>query len=268
MVGISANCSHLTNNISESFNAFIGDAKAKPIIYCIDAIRLKIMVNMNKRRLLAKKWTGVLVPEVQKIITELSKNKRMYDVHRSSVDRAEVDGPEGRYDVILSERASTCRKWQVTGIPYHHAAAVICHMRGSNWEDYVYKRAYGMAIAPLPDKSMWEIEDLNYVVKPPVQTRPPPGRPRKKRIRPADEGSSQSKVRRIHVCRRCGGYGHLQRTCKNPPKPQSSEDPSSEASRKKDMGFGLKKKKEKGNIDFSLYITEQNGHFLTRAHGN
>ncbi|KAK1323928.1 hypothetical protein QJS10_CPA02g00924 [Acorus calamus] len=170
MFGTSAKCSHLTNNISESFNAFIGDARAKPIIYCIDAIRLKNMVNMNKRRLLAEKWTGVLVPEVQKIVTELSKNKGMY------------------------------------------------------------KRAYGMAIAPLPDKSMWEIEDLNYVVKPPVQTRPPPGRPRKKRIRPTDEGSSQSKVRRIHVCRRCGGYGHLQRTCKNPPKPQSSEDPSSEAS--------------------------------------
>lgn len=94
-----------------------------------------------------------------------------------------------------------------------------------------YKRAYNMAITPLPDKSMWEVEEMNYVVKPPVQKRPPPGRPRKKRIRPADEESSQSKVGRIHVCRRCGGYGHLQKTCKNPPKQQSSEGPSSEASR-------------------------------------
>ncbi|KAK1290197.1 hypothetical protein QJS10_CPB18g00572 [Acorus calamus] len=101
-----------------------------------------------------------------------SKNKGMYDVHRLSVDRAEVDGPEGRYDVISSERAYTSRKW--------------------------YKRAYGMAITPFPDKTMWKIEDLNYVVKPPMQTRPPPGRPRKKRIRLADEGSSQSKVGRVH----------------------------------------------------------------------
>ncbi|KAK1286270.1 hypothetical protein QJS10_CPB20g00883 [Acorus calamus] len=38
-----------------------------------------------------------------------------------------------------------------------------------------------MAITPLPDKIMWDIEDLNYVIKPLRQTRPPPGRPRKKK---------------------------------------------------------------------------------------
>ncbi|KAK1266978.1 hypothetical protein QJS04_geneDACA016720 [Acorus gramineus] len=166
--------------------------RAKPIIFCIDAIRMKLMVKMNHRRQVAERWKGALVLEVQKIVTELSKNKGMYDVHRSSADMAEVDGPKGRFDVILSERSCSCRKWQVIGIPCHHAAAVICHMRGSNWEDYVddhftvtrYKKAYAMEITPLPDKTMWDIEDLNYVIKPPRQARPSPGRPRKKRIRP------------------------------------------------------------------------------------
>ncbi|KAK1320660.1 hypothetical protein QJS10_CPA03g01419 [Acorus calamus] len=160
----------------------INDARSKPIIYCIDAIWVKIMVKMNHKRQLAERWKEILVPEVQKIITELSKNKGMYDVHRSSTDREEVDGPEGRFDVILSDK--TC------------SSAVICHMRGSCWEDYVdpcytvarYRVVYAMPINPLPDKSMWEVEDLNYVVnKPPRQLRSPPGRPRKKRIRPQDK---------------------------------------------------------------------------------
>ncbi|KAK1285526.1 hypothetical protein QJS10_CPB20g00913 [Acorus calamus] len=60
-----------------------------------------------------------------------------------------------------------------------------------------YKKVYAMAIIPLPDKTMWDIEDLNYV--PLRQSRPPPGRPRKKGIRPQDEVSSQSKVERIHI---------------------------------------------------------------------
>ncbi|KAK1289200.1 hypothetical protein QJS10_CPB18g00537 [Acorus calamus] len=72
-----------------------------------------------------------------------------------------------------------------------------------------YKRAYGMAITPFPDKTMWEIEDLNYVVKPPMQTRPPPGRPRKKRIKLADKGSSQSKVGRVHVINQVAPKGGL-----------------------------------------------------------
>ncbi|KAK1305904.1 hypothetical protein QJS10_CPA10g01384 [Acorus calamus] len=80
MFGITAKCSHLTNNLAESFNAFIGDARAKPIIYCVDSIRIKIMSMMNHRRMVAERWKGVLVPEVQKQVIELSKNKGMFDV--------------------------------------------------------------------------------------------------------------------------------------------------------------------------------------------
>ncbi|KAK1299994.1 hypothetical protein QJS10_CPB13g00783 [Acorus calamus] len=137
MFGTTAKCTHLTNNVVESFNAFIGDARAKPIIFCIDAIRLKIMPKINYRRMSAERWKGVLVPEAQKQLMELSKNKGMYDVHRSSNDRAEVDGPEGRWDVILSEKYCSCRRWQVTGMPCNYAAAVIAHMRNARWEDYV-----------------------------------------------------------------------------------------------------------------------------------
>ncbi|KAK1325878.1 hypothetical protein QJS10_CPA01g01738 [Acorus calamus] len=132
------------------------------------------MVKMNHRRQLAERWKGVLVPEVQKIVTELNP---CYTVARCKV-------------------------------------------------------VYAMPISPLLDKSMYEVEDLNYMIKPLRQLRPPPGRPRKKRIRPQDEVPYQSKARRIHICKRCGGYGHHQRTCKNPLKEQSSEGLTTEASRR------------------------------------
>ncbi|KAK1300382.1 hypothetical protein QJS10_CPB13g01497 [Acorus calamus] len=87
-------------------------------------------------------------------------------------------------------------------MPCNHAAAVIAHMRNARWEDYVdecytaarYRASYALPIFPLPDKYMWESQDLQFTVKPPKYIRPP-GRPRKKRIKPHD-GESSSQRRR------------------------------------------------------------------------
>ncbi|KAK1319551.1 hypothetical protein QJS10_CPB04g01220 [Acorus calamus] len=156
MFGTTAKCSHLTNNLGESFIAFIGDASSKPIIHYVDAIRVKIMSMMNKRRVVVERWKGFLVPK------------------RSSIDRAKVNGPKGRWKIIPSER---------------------------------YKATYSLPIFSLPNKFMWESQDLRFTAKPP-RCISPPGRPRKKRIKPHDEESRSTKVRRIHRCGRCGGLGH------------------------------------------------------------
>ncbi|KAK1315510.1 hypothetical protein QJS10_CPA06g01011 [Acorus calamus] len=99
----------------------------------------------------AERWRGVLVTKAQKQVIEFNKDKGMYDIYRSSTNRAEVDGLEGRY-----------------------------------------KATYALLIFPLPDKSMWEAQDLQHVVKPPKCIKPP-GRPRKKRIRPHDEETRYTK---------------------------------------------------------------------------
>ncbi|KAK1313876.1 hypothetical protein QJS10_CPA06g01008 [Acorus calamus] len=96
MFGTTAKCNHLTNNLTESFNAFLGEARSKPIIFCVDAIRVKIMSMVNHRRMAAERWRGVLVTEAHKQVIEFNKDKGMYDIYRSSSNRAEVDGLEGR----------------------------------------------------------------------------------------------------------------------------------------------------------------------------
>ncbi|XP_020096022.1 uncharacterized protein LOC109715442 [Ananas comosus] len=53
--GTIAKCDYLTNNISESFNAWISNDRHRPLIDMLDTIRQKIMVKMEDRRNRAKK---------------------------------------------------------------------------------------------------------------------------------------------------------------------------------------------------------------------
>jgi len=50
----------------------------------------------------------------------------------------------------------------------------------------------------------------------------PPGRPRTKRIRASSEGGRLGARKR--KCRRCGGFGHIQRTCKESVDPAFGEE--------------------------------------------
>ncbi|KAK1305121.1 hypothetical protein QJS10_CPB11g01311 [Acorus calamus] len=107
------------------------------------------------------------------------------------------------------------RKWQMLEFPCNHAAAVVAHMRNERWEDYV-DECYTIA-----RQVHGEYQELQFTVKPPKCIRPP-SKPRKKRITPHDEESRSTKVRKIHRCKRCGGLGHYQKTCKNPPMQSNS----------------------------------------------
>ena len=122
-----------------------------------------------------------------------------------------------RWEVILDERKCSCRVWQVKGLPCVHAAAFIAFIRES-WEKYVdpyftiqkFKDAYAFEVATMPGRDQWMHLETVEMMHPPVFKRPA-GRPRKNRIVPADESKKRRK------CKKCGGLGHLQKTCKNPP---------------------------------------------------
>ncbi|KAK1305124.1 hypothetical protein QJS10_CPB11g01312 [Acorus calamus] len=93
MFGTTAKCSHLTNNLAESFNAFIGDARAKPIIYCVDSIRIKIMSMWNHRRMVAERWR--VRPHDKK--SRSTKVRRIHKCQRCGVLRRDhQEGPKSR----------------------------------------------------------------------------------------------------------------------------------------------------------------------------
>ncbi|XP_078171459.1 uncharacterized protein LOC144565543, partial [Carex rostrata] len=215
--GTAAKCDYITNNISETFNSWIGDVRYQPVLDLLDAIREKIMVLFDKKRRNVRKWKGILVPKVKNYLNKITKNLGEYEVCRSSDNRAEVKCKGKRWEVILDEKKCSCRVWQVKGLPCVHAAAFIAFTRDANWEKYVdpyftiekCKAAYAMDIAPMPGKDQWVHVATEDKIYPPTIKRPP-GRPKKNRYVSSDEPT------RKHKCRRCGMYGHHQKTCKNP----------------------------------------------------
>ncbi|KAK1264527.1 hypothetical protein QJS04_geneDACA014345 [Acorus gramineus] len=96
--GTTANCHYLTNNLSESFNAWVSDIRGCQLIYLVDGLRLKLMVRMDQRRHQASRWKGRLVPHVRKYLQDILKDLGAYIVKRSTDMRAEVTGTEFRCD--------------------------------------------------------------------------------------------------------------------------------------------------------------------------
>ncbi|XP_039131882.1 uncharacterized protein LOC120268633 [Dioscorea cayenensis subsp. rotundata] len=211
-------CDYITNNISESFNAWVAEARERPVLDLLDTIRQKIMVTMDKRRRMATKWKDDIVPSVKKYVRNLSRGLAAYEVQRCSDSKAEVSYKGQRCEVLLADGICSCRKWQVSGIPCVHAMAFIFSIRGAKWEEYVdlyfsvekTRVAYNLEIAPMPDINQWTCNGQLDGLLPPLSRRPA-GRPKKNRIRAADEIKSGR-----HKCARCGGFGHQARTCKEP----------------------------------------------------
>nr|XP_043625843.1 uncharacterized protein LOC122597295 [Erigeron canadensis] len=216
--GTISKCDYITNNVSEAFNSWIGDLRYQPVLDLLDVIRDKLMVRLYKKRKIAEKWKGTLVPKAKIYINNISKNFGEYEVRRSSDNRAEVNFKGRRWEVVLNERKCTCRVWQVKGLPCIHVSAFIGSIRDTHWDKYVvrcftiekFKEAYALEIAPMPGKDQWVNKAFGEKIYPPIIKRPP-GRPKKKRIIPASE------PKRRQQCARCGQYGHRDKTCKNPP---------------------------------------------------
>ncbi|GKB54168.1 hypothetical protein Tco_0904921 [Tanacetum coccineum] len=128
--GTTSKCDYITNNISESFNSWIGDARFRPVVDLLDSIR-EMLMNLGE-----------------------------YQVSRSSDNRAEAKYKGKRWEVLLDQRICSCRVWQVKGLPCVHAAAFIAFTRDANWDSYVdpyftidkFKEAYALEISPIPDK--------------------------------------------------------------------------------------------------------------------
>ncbi|KAL0427803.1 UNVERIFIED_CONTAM: hypothetical protein Slati_2955100 [Sesamum latifolium] len=189
-------CDILLNNVCESFNANIMDARDKPILTMLEWIKEYLMKRLQENRDRAtRKWKGILCPKIKKLVQKhvdkigdcipIKSNDRHYQISC-------YDGSQ--FSVDLEQRTCTCRIWQLSGIPL---------------EKYLWSQT--LFIPPLPP---------NFGRG--------PGRPAGARNREPDEpcvktnkrrGKKQVKsvkLKRQHTtyhCRICGDEGHNAKGC-------------------------------------------------------
>jgi len=116
----------LLNNIAESFNAWVLEARDQPILFCMETIRRQLMNRFDKKRVGVATSTNLICPKIVKKLDRNKKEADAYICHWSNGLQYEVDhSHELRRVVNLETRTCGCGRWQLNSIPCPHA---ICAM--------------------------------------------------------------------------------------------------------------------------------------------
>ncbi|KAH9623644.1 hypothetical protein KSS87_021988 [Heliosperma pusillum] len=217
----------LLNNLCETFNAVLKDARDKPILTQMEWIRRYVMKRTCEKREGLQKYEGRLMPYVNKYLKWAADEATYGKALQSKDDNFEVDFKGERWVVQLNQRKCNCRNCQLSGLPCTHAMVCILKQRLDH-EDFVddaytkerYAMAYELAISPMPGVKQWEKSGLPEPLPPII--RKMRGRPSKKRRRKEAGEEESNRVKRPKNKNKCGifgGLGHSKRTCKNPPAP-------------------------------------------------
>ncbi|KAL4296976.1 hypothetical protein GQ457_12G027890 [Hibiscus cannabinus] len=148
-------CDVVDNNMAEAFNAWILDARFKPIISLLEEIRVMVMSRLHVKRTWVSKWRTNISP---KALEKLERNMEQ-TTHCILVWNGdggfEVQHGEDQHIVDMKQLKCTCKAWELSGITCCHA---ICAMYQENKrpEDYVsnwyskekYLAAYNHVLQP------------------------------------------------------------------------------------------------------------------------
>jgi hypothetical protein len=175
----------VVNNISESYNSWILEAREEPVCTMVEHIRTKLMESINIKRDGAKKDTWFIAPNYQKKLEFEKKNASYCRAVCAGHGIWQVTSGDNQYVVDLNNHKCGCYKWDVTGVPCSHAVVAI-HEFKHKPENYMslfftrekYVATYEGMIILVPDKRQWLSTYLPDVDPPFYHAQP--GRPKKK----------------------------------------------------------------------------------------
>ncbi|KAL6189133.1 hypothetical protein ACLB2K_040523 [Fragaria x ananassa] len=187
-------CDIMINNICESFNGWILEARGKSPVTMFEELRVKLMKRIANRKRKMEAYHGNICPKIREIVEKI-KLKAATDCTPTfnGGDIAEIENIEGTKNVVnLARRTCTCRRWDLSGIPCKHAISAI-YLKRENPDDYVsrcylkttYMSIYNNLIQPVNSMDLWSRGE-NPPIQPPQYSRQP-GRPKKTRDKAAYE---------------------------------------------------------------------------------
>ncbi|RYR42608.1 hypothetical protein Ahy_A08g039065 [Arachis hypogaea] len=194
----------LVNNMSESFNSTVIDAKEKPIVMMLEEIRVKLMTRLERRSRSAGEWRP----------------------YWSATQKYEVVNELDKFAIDLGTYECSCRR----GLTWNFFVA-------DYYKKEAYLKCYESVIHPLNRPDFWERTTHPDVMPPPY--RRPSHRPMKKRRPTAGDeeqssGTHLSRKGEKQKCFICGSVEHNKSRC-----PNSTED---EAQHSKKLSKGKQKK--------------------------
>ncbi|KAG8374557.1 hypothetical protein BUALT_Bualt10G0007800 [Buddleja alternifolia] len=227
-------CDMLLNNVCESFNSSILEAREKPVITMLEWIREYLMTRLTENRdRETRRWGNKKVcPNIRKIIDKNMERAGDCIAIKSNAWNYEVSCfyDSSRYNVNLHTSSCSCRRWDLSGIPCKHGMSAICD-QALNPEDFVheyysvnsYNRVYQHAILPVNGQRLWP--KTGYIPPLPPNFGRRAGRPSSARRMEPDEPRSKGKKQRGKKpvtlgkqkykvkCHYCGEQGHNQKGC-------------------------------------------------------
>ncbi|XP_031261891.1 uncharacterized protein LOC116120093 [Pistacia vera] len=210
-----AKSDHITNNMSECFNLWLGEDRELPILSLLELYQRKVMKRLQCRLKAGTKWITPFPPVVHRKINKMIEAARNVKVRYPRSDEFEVDDenvkPCKTHVLVLGKQLCDCGMWQLSGIPCVHAIACLLHKSISNYEHYVdpklripmYLQTYAYMVHLVPDKTSWPEVSDEYIWPPYRQ--PKVGRPSKSRRRDPNEEPKSKKVSTL----RCSVYSVL-----------------------------------------------------------
>ncbi|KAJ0007869.1 hypothetical protein Pint_30268 [Pistacia integerrima] len=158
---------HVTNNMCEVFNSWLGENGELPILSLLEHYRRRVMVQMQARANARNDWVTTVPPTVHRKINGLIESTRNVEAIWPGSDEFEVVDnnylPNRCYILNLQSQTCDCGMWQLSGVPCVHAVCYLLFRNIRNMEDYVdsslritsYVKTYVDHIHPIPDPCSW-----------------------------------------------------------------------------------------------------------------
>ena len=196
-----------------------------PILTMIDRINQQLMTRIVNKQTEGEKWSGPICPKIVNKLTKFVDLSAECFVMPTGSGVFDVKFRDKDYIVELLNKSCTCRRWNLSGIPCHHAIACMQHERilpvdqvHSSYSVERFKRAYAHNIMPCRDKSEWD-NVINCPQVAPPHYEKKVGRPKKNRRKQPEEkqskggGTIMSKHGVTIHCSYCAKPGHNKGGC-------------------------------------------------------